>query len=72
METVNEFFNNWYPLIWIMSGVIALVVWAWASRRKARLDINKASRLIAERRYRNGQMNKKEYERQVQSLSSKE
>ncbi len=66
MEVFNEFINNWYPLLWILSGGIALAVWAWASRRKARLDINKASKLLFERRYRNGQMSREEYERQVQ------
>ncbi|MEX0646141.1 MAG: hypothetical protein WEA56_16870 [Balneolaceae bacterium] len=70
MEVLNEFINNWYPLLWILSGGMALAVWAWASRTKARLDINHATKLIAERRYRNGQMSKEEYEKQVQSLSS--
>jgi len=65
MEVLNDFINNWYLLLWILSGGIALAVWAWASRRKARLDIKKASKLIAERRYRNGQMSREEYERQV-------
>jgi hypothetical protein len=64
MEFFNEFINNWYPLLWILSGGIALAVWAWASRKKARLDINHVMKLIAERRYRNGQMSKEEYERQ--------
>lgn len=61
MKILNEFFNNWYTLIWILSGAVALAVWAWASRRKARLEIRKASKLIAERRYRNGQMSREEY-----------
>ncbi len=43
MEVLNEFINNWYPLLWILSGGIVLAVWACASRMKARLDINKAS-----------------------------
>ncbi|MEX0680349.1 MAG: hypothetical protein WD097_03135 [Balneolales bacterium] len=72
MEVLNEFINNWYPLLWILSGGIALAVWVWTSRKTARLDINQAAKLIAERRYRNGKMSKGKYERQVQTLSANE
>lgn len=63
MESLNEIITNWYPVLFILSAAVALVVWAWASRRKARLDIDKAAKLILERKYRNGQISKEEYER---------
>ncbi|CAN5385354.1 hypothetical protein BH23BAC3_BH23BAC3_31380 [soil metagenome] len=56
MEVLNEFINNGYPLVWMLSGGIALAIWAWASRKRARLDIKHATKLIVERRYRNWQM----------------
>ena len=63
MESLNEFFTNWYPVLFLLSAGVALTVWAWASKRKARLDILKASKLILKRRYRNGQISKDEYEK---------
>ncbi|MGM0505867.1 MAG: hypothetical protein ACQER4_01620 [Bacteroidota bacterium] len=63
MELLNDILTNWYPVLWLASGGIALTVWAWASRRKARLDIDQATKLILERQYRNGQISKTEYER---------
>ena len=63
MELLNEIITNWYPLLFLISAGVALAVWAWASRRKARLDVDNAAKLILERRYRNGQISRKEYER---------
>jgi len=65
MEYLNEILTNWYPVLFLVSSVIALTVWAWASKKKARLDIDKATKLILERRYRNGQISKEEYERRI-------
>lgn len=65
MESLNEIITNWYPVLFILSALVALVVWAWASRRKARLDIDKAAKMILERKYRNGQISKEEYERRA-------
>ncbi len=66
METLNELITNWYPLLFLVSMWVALAIWVWASRRKARLDIDNASNLILVRRYRNGQITKKEYEKKRQ------
>jgi uncharacterized membrane protein len=63
MEPLNEIFTNWYPVLFLMSSGIVLTVWAWASKRKARLDIDKATKLMLKRRYRNGDISKEEYER---------
>ena len=63
MESLNEFFTNWYPVLFLLSAGVALTVWAWTSKKKARLDIEKASKLILKRRYRNGQISKDEYEK---------
>ena len=65
MESLNEILTNWYPVLFPVSSVIPLTVWAWASKRKARLDIHKAVKLILKRRYRNGQISKEEYERRI-------
>ncbi|REL38998.1 hypothetical protein DYD21_03315 [Rhodohalobacter sp. SW132] len=65
MESLNEILTNWYPVFFILSAVIALTVWAWASKKKARLDIDKANKLILKRRYRNGEISKKEYETRI-------
>ena len=62
MELINETFTNWYPVLFLISAGIALAVWVWASKRKARLDIDQAAKLILDRRYRNGQVSKDEYE----------
>lgn len=67
MESLNEFANNWYPILFLISSGIALAFWAWASKRKARLDIDKATKLILKRRYRNGQISKDEYERRMEA-----
>ncbi len=66
MEQLNEIFTNWYPVLFIISTGIALTVWVWASKRKAHLDIDQATKLILKRRYRNGQISKTEYERRKQ------
>ncbi len=66
METLNELITNWYPLLFLVSMWVALAIWVWASRRKARLYIDNASNLILVRRYRNGQITKKEYEKKRQ------
>jgi len=50
MESLNELFTNWYPVLFLVSAGIALTVWAWASKRKARLEIEQASRIIDNRR----------------------
>ena len=50
MEPLNELLTNWYPVFFLLSAVIALAVWAWASKRKARLEIEKASKIINNRR----------------------
>jgi uncharacterized membrane protein len=68
MEYLNEILTNWYPVFFLLSAVIALTVWARASKRKARLDIDKATKLILKRRYRNGQISKKEYEKRIDSI----
>ncbi|WP_069132259.1 SHOCT domain-containing protein [Rhodohalobacter halophilus] len=65
MKLLNEILTNWYPVLFIISAGIALVIWAWASKRKAQLDIDKAAKLILERRYRNGQITREEYERRM-------
>ena len=65
MEPLNEIITNWYPVLFLVSSVIALTVWLWASKKKARLDIDKAAKLILKRRYRNGQISKEEYERRI-------
>ena len=65
MNNVIEILTNWYPVLFLVSSLIALTVWAWASKRKARLEIDKATKLILERRYRNGQISKEEYERRI-------
>lgn len=66
MESLNEIMTNWYPVLFLISAGVALTAWAWASRRKARLDIDQATKLIMKRRYRNGQISKEEYERRKQ------
>ncbi len=58
--------TNWYPVFFLLSAVIALTVWAWASKKKAQLDIDKATKLILKRRYRNGEISKEEYERRME------
>lgn len=67
MESLNEILTNWYPILFLMSAGIALIVWAWASKRKARLEIDKAAKLILKRRYRNGQISKEEYEKRMEA-----
>jgi hypothetical protein len=66
MEILNEIITNWYPLLFLISAGVALAIWVWAIKRKARLDIGHASNLILERQYRNGQITKKEYEKKRQ------
>lgn len=68
MGFLNEIVIDWYPIIWLASAGIALIIWIRAIKRKARLDIDQATKLILERRYRNGQMSKKEYDRRTESL----
>lgn len=65
MESLNEIIANWYPILFLISSGIALAVWALASKRKARLDIDQATKLILKRRYRNGQISKDEYEKRT-------
>ncbi len=67
MEPINEIITNWYPALFILSALVALAVWVWASKRKARLDIDQAAKLILKRRYRNGQISKDEYERRTEA-----
>jgi len=63
MESLNEIITNWYPVFFLISAVIALVVWAWASKWKALLDIDNAAKLILGRRHRKGEISKEQYER---------
>ena len=63
MELLNEIITNWYPLLFLISAGVALAIWVWAIKRKARLDVENAAKLILERRYRDGQISRKEYER---------
>jgi uncharacterized membrane protein len=65
MKLLNEILTNWYPVLFIISAGIALAVWAWASKRKARLDVDNAAKLILDRQYRNGKISRKEYERRM-------
>ena len=63
MDSLNEFLTNWYPVLFLLSAVVALTVWAWASKRKARLNIDNAANQILKRRYRNGQISKDVFEK---------
>ncbi|HLR91342.1 MAG TPA: hypothetical protein VK040_10320 [Balneolaceae bacterium] len=65
MDSLNELITNWYPVLFIISSIIALTIWARASKRKARLDIDYATELIFKRRYRTGDISKEEYERRI-------
>lgn len=43
--------TNWYPVLFLINAGVALTVWAWTSKRKARLDIDQVTKLILKRRY---------------------
>jgi len=68
MEFLNEFITNWYPVLFLISSVLALTVWARASKKKARLDIDKATKLLLKRRYRTGEIPKEDYERRIENV----
>jgi uncharacterized membrane protein len=63
MESLNEIITNWYPVHFLISAGIAVLVWAWVSKRKARLDIDNAAKLILGCRHRKGEISKEQYER---------
>ena len=72
MEHLTELLTNWYPLIFILSVGVALVVWIWAIRKKTRHDIRQAAELVLNRRYRNGDISKDELEHRLQSLTKRD
>lgn len=67
MDPLIEIITNWYPVLFLISAGVAIAVWAWASKRNARLDIDQATKLILKRRYRNGQISKDEYEKRKEA-----
>lgn len=71
MEHFLEILTSWYPLIFILSVGVALIVWIWAIKKKTRHDIRQAAELVLNRRYRNGDISKDELERRLQSLAKR-
>lgn len=64
MQSLNEIITNWYPVLFLISAGVALTVWVWAIKRRTRLDIDQATKLILKRRYQNGQMFKDGHDKQ--------
>lgn len=71
MEYLIEMLHSWYPLMFIISAGIALIVWILASRKKARHDIRQAAELVLNRQYRNGDISKDELESRLHSLTKR-
>ena len=68
MEHLTELLNSWYPLMFILSVSIALVIWIWAIRKKTRHDFRQATELVLSRQYRNGELSKDELKSRLESL----
>ncbi|MFU8845050.1 MAG: hypothetical protein ACNA7V_14700 [Bacteroidales bacterium] len=56
MEIINEIITNWYLVLFLISAGVALAVWARASKRKTRLDIDQATELMLKRQVKKQRM----------------
>ena len=71
MEHLTELLNSWYPLMFILSVGVALIIWIWAIKKKTRHDVRQAAELVLNRQYRNGYLSKDELQSRLQSLKKR-